>query len=64
MKVNWNQSISVAVKKAQADGLEANVTQGRNVVNDLLAELVSQHEPWEILEGIYRITDARGIPRK
>jgi len=54
-KVNWNQIAADAVAGAESRGQEANVTEARNVLNDVASRLVARHEPWEILEGVYRL---------
>ena len=52
-KVNWNKAVAAAVVKAKSRGHEANVTQARNVVNDLARHLVECHTAGEIIDAIY-----------
>ena len=54
-KVNWNAIASEATRLAKARGQEANVTQVKNALNDMAACLLEDHEPWEILEAVYRL---------
>ena len=61
MRVNWKQTIEASVRDATAAGGEANITQARNVINDLCRVLVTRYASWEILEGIYRLS---GLPQK
>ena len=54
-KVNLSKAANIATSKAKSRGQEANVTQVRNVLNDFAIYLVEGHDPWEVLESIYRL---------
>ena len=56
-RVNWSTVVSVAVKSAKARGEEANITQARNLVNDLAQYLHRVHTPGEIVDGVLRLSN-------
>ena len=58
-KVNWNKVAAAATANAKSHGLEANITQVKNVLNDAAEYLCTDHEPWEILEAIFRLADRK-----
>jgi len=56
-KVNWSKVISLAVKNARSKGSEANITQARNIVNDLCQVLVDRHTAGEIVDGVLKLAE-------
>ena len=56
-RVNWNKAAAAATKLATSRGHEANITQVKNVLNDLSDYLVDEHSPGEIIDAVLSLSE-------